>query len=75
MAENIIVAIIVGMVTLLAGRSFYRTVTGQSDGCACSRSGCRQIDSCNQSYGVKADPGSMAPGIDGSDPRGRHRDL
>jgi hypothetical protein len=36
MVEIIIVAGIVAIVAVMAGRSFYRTMTGKSDGCGCN---------------------------------------
>ena len=35
MWETVIVILIVGLVALLAARSFYRTLTGKNDGCHC----------------------------------------
>lgn len=35
MLEIIIVVAIVAIVALMAGRSFYRTMTGKNDGCGC----------------------------------------
>lgn len=39
MWETVIVILIVGLVALLAARSFYRTLTGKNDGCHCGGSG------------------------------------
>jgi hypothetical protein len=36
MLEIIIVFGIVAIVAVIAGRSFYRTMTGKSDGCGCA---------------------------------------
>jgi len=55
MAENIIVGVIVSVVLLLAGRSFYRTLFGETGGCTCCRSGCHETDPRNQARGVKRD--------------------
>jgi len=35
MLDTIIVVIIVSIVAFIAGRSFYRTMTGKNDGCGC----------------------------------------
>ncbi len=35
MLETIIVVGIVAIVAVIAGRSFYRTMTGKNDGCGC----------------------------------------
>ncbi len=51
--ENIIVGIIVGTVFLLAGRSFYRKLTGRAGGCACSDGGCPKAGLWNQTHGAK----------------------
>lgn len=45
MMEIIIVIAIVAVVAVLAGRSFYRTMTGRNDGCGGCSSACRG-DSC-----------------------------
>ena len=47
MIETIIVCVIVGAVLILAGRSFYRTLTGKSDGCGCGKKSCSASDRCN----------------------------
>ena len=36
MLEIIIVVVIVAIVAVMVGRSFYRTVTGKNDGCGCA---------------------------------------
>ncbi len=38
MLEIIIVVVIVAIVAVMAGRSFYRTMTGKNDGCGCASS-------------------------------------
>lgn len=35
MLEIIIVVVIVAVVALIAGRSFFRTMTGKNEGCGC----------------------------------------
>lgn len=49
MMENVIVGVIVGVVLILAGRSFYRTLTGKSEGCACGTKSCPASDRCHAS--------------------------
>ena len=36
MFESIIVVGIVAVVAVMAGRSFYRTITGKNEGCGCT---------------------------------------
>jgi hypothetical protein len=55
MMENVIVGVIVGVVLLLAGRSFYRTLTGKSDGCACGTKSCPASDRCGHPAAPKKD--------------------
>lgn len=40
LVENVVVGAIVGIVLFLAGRFFYRTLTGKSDGCGCGNTQC-----------------------------------
>jgi hypothetical protein len=53
MIEKVIVCVIVGVVLILAGRSFYRTLTGKSDGCACGTKTCPASDRCHSSSAKK----------------------
>jgi len=46
LVENVVVVAIVGIVLLLAGRFFYRTLTGKSDGCGCGNTQCGMSGSC-----------------------------
>ena len=53
MMENVIVCVVVGGVLILAGRSFYRTLTGKSDGCGCGTKSCPASDRCHSSEAAK----------------------
>lgn len=44
--ETIIVLAIVGIVLVLAARSFYRTLTGKNDGCGCGTKSCCTSQKC-----------------------------
>jgi len=44
MVENVVVGIIVGVVLLLVGRSFHRTLNGKSNDCGNGE--CRMAGSC-----------------------------
>ena len=46
LVENVVVGAIVGIVLLLTGRFFYRTLTGKSDGCGCGNAQCGMSGSC-----------------------------
>mgnify|MGYP001560290542 CR=1 FL=1 len=53
MIENVIVCVVVGVVLVLAGRSFFRTLTGKHDGCGCGTKSCPASDSCHSSEAAK----------------------
>ena len=57
MVENVVVGMIVGIVLVLAGRSFYRTLTGKSNECGCGNDGCGTPGSCSQSCRGTAERG------------------
>jgi len=48
MAETIAVCAIVGGVVILAGRSFYRTLTGRNDQCGCGTKTCPASICCER---------------------------
>ena len=56
MLETIIVVGIVAVVALMAGRSFYRTITGKNEGCGCTGNclscGCKDIAETDQGRDV-----------------------
>lgn len=54
MMENVIVGVIVGVVLLLTGRSFYRTLTGKHDGCGCGTKSCSASARCKSSGSAKS---------------------
>ncbi|WP_435549025.1 FeoB-associated Cys-rich membrane protein [Desulfobacterium sp. N47] len=49
MTETIIVSTIVGGVLILAGRSFYRTLSGKNTGCGCGSKTCTTSSHCSLS--------------------------
>ena len=49
MVENVVVVAIVGLVSVLAGRSLYRSLTGKSKACGCGNGGCGMPGSRSQS--------------------------
>ena len=53
MAETIVVSAIVGVVLILAGRSFYRTLSGKNDGCGCESKSCCNSGSCRKPGATK----------------------
>ncbi len=47
MAEDVVVWILVGLVTVLIGRRFRRALKGGSGSCGCSGEGCQRAGSCD----------------------------
>ena len=53
MMEDVIVCVVVAVVLILAGRSFYRTLTGKHDACGFGTKSCPASDRCNSSGAAK----------------------
>ncbi len=58
MIEGVVVAIVVGTVVFLVGRSVYRTMSGKPDGCGCENTECGVADSCDDSLQKTCGQGS-----------------